>query len=400
MRPCTTAILALLIATARVPCLAQNDTCSPRLDAFPVTNSSPADRRAHDIAKNSKRAQENFQSLTNLVNQYLKDKREPSGQIIGWKTDVCHLLEGPEFTVIKDKFEKPEDETKIVADLQKEELIGSAVRSIIPKHEPMSFAAAPGSIWRQHHTYPSGLLQHTLTNLSNALALACAYEPFTQIEAETCRQAELKQFRTIDPNVLVASVIWHDAAKTITIAWKEDGTASPSELPEELPEIAGTSAHHIWAVTEALYRGYPPKFIVALASAHSPAHDREWQLDHLIRYLRAAVIMSGKDLKDAGLRREGQTYFLEERPSIEGFLNHLSDHDYVLSEVALSKTTEVVRDALRLKTTWCAGDSADWKVDRVLAHFGESLYPLLLTEGPMGVEKEITTFVSQDTCGK
>jgi hypothetical protein len=160
-----------------------------------------------------------------------------------------------------------------------------------------------------HHTYPGGLVDHTLFNLRSGLALAADYAHTYGIQ--------------LDEDLVRAAAIRHDAAKTWTIRWNDDGTLAREG------QIAGTGAHHILGVAEMLARGWPARAVVSLASAHSPPHPGD-ELAALLRYLRAAAIIAGKTYAEAGLSEDGKS--LAEPAPIEAFVNHLSDHDYVLTE--------------------------------------------------------------------
>jgi hypothetical protein len=355
---------ALILGASRCVCYSQPDPCKdqPRKPEADMT-STKYDKLPEAMARASPWTEPNLKYLRAQIATLPPD----------FAKDLLEMIDKPTFHVVEDRKGKDEEKAKILRELKEQGLVCKDVEGIFPSHEPMSFVAAPGSIWRQHHTYPGGLLLHTRTNLESALDLVGNH---------------LQYAGGIDRQTLIASVIWHDSAKTMTIGWNEDGTASRSEGPT----IASTGAHHIWAIAEAVYRGYKSRFIVALASAHSPAHGVNGgkELDVLIGYLRAAAVLAGKEPHDAGLRKEGPIYRLEEPAFVEGFLNHLSDHDYVLSEVALEAVTDVARDVLRRNQSWCPGESKDLKMDRVFAYFGEGLYAVLLNSGPPGVEKSIT----------
>ena len=139
------------------------------------------------------------------------------------------------------------------------------------------------------------------------------------------------------------------------IEWNADGTATPDE-----GQIAGTGSHHILGVAEALMRDLPPDFVVVLASAHQPAHPGT-ELHELIGYLQAAAIIAGKSYRAAGLTEDG-THLAGPAP-LESYLHHLSDHDWVASEVSFKEA------AGALKLTFPEMDP--WKQDELLSRYGD-----------------------------
>jgi hypothetical protein len=169
--------------------------------------------------------------------------------------------------------------------------------------------------------------------------------------------------------------IWHDSAKAMTVAWQDDGSASRSEGSP----IAGTGAHHIWGVAEAVYRGMDPRFVVILASAHNPAHGPEKA--ELLKYLRAASIIAGKPYAAAGLNEDGTD--LANPCPLEGYLDHLSDHDYVAGEVSMA----VMRNLLDKNLRNFDGSAPDfWAEDALLAGRGDlNLYQAYLAGGEAAI---------------
>jgi hypothetical protein len=248
-----------------------------------------------------------------LVQTHFKDLLKEAGKIKDKKMreDALAILNHPELRVVKDRrpFEADVKKTLVAAKLIDEK------SEVFPQTDSMPFMAAPGSSWRLHHCYPGGLVFHTLTNLKSALALAKTYH-------------EVYGFQ-LDLDALRLAPIWHDYAKTMTIQWNEDGTTNSDE-----GTIAGTGRHHILGIAEAIYRNYPPGFVVILASAHSPATPHQG-LEQLIGYLKAAAIIAGKPFDQAGLNPAGDA--LAFPAPIESFVHHLSDHDWVVTQVSQEK---------------------------------------------------------------
>lgn len=179
---------------------------------------------------------------------------------------------------------------------------------------PQPFWAAPGSGEGSHHAYPGGLAMHESLNAAVALGFAASYD------------AHYFGGRpTVSRDTAIAAALYHDVMKTVVFAWNYDGT-----LLDELT-IAGTGAHHVLSGAEAIAGGRDPRFVTTLLSAHgAPSLGDEAKVT---AWCRAAAIVAGVDPVDYGLlRRAGSDYVLAAEPApLEAFVNHLSDHDYVLS---------------------------------------------------------------------
>jgi hypothetical protein len=305
-----------------------------------------AETTAKNIAESSQRVRANYQALIREANLI----KNPS-----YRQAALEILDRPRFSVIEGR--KAHD-SEITAQLIQEGLYAPTVNppALFPIHDPMDFIAAPASFWSQHHTYPGGLVDHTLTNLRIGLGIERSW-------------SKDYGFGTLDLDLIRLAVIWHDSAKTMTIAWNDDGTASPSEGDP----IANTGAHHIWGVAEALYRNMSPRFVVTLASAHNSALPPDKL--QLLGYLRAGAIIAGKPYSAAGLANDG-TDLVEPAP-LESFLHHLSDHDFVAAQVSLP----FIRAKLD-KLTSKKGIPDYWAEDRIFSDHGDiQLYQLFLVEG-------------------
>lgn len=251
------------------------------------------------------------------------------------------FLVRPEFRVLA---RRGNDEAAVVAALKSAGLLESSVEKIFPAAPAMDFVAAPGSVWRGHHSYPGGLVDHTLFNLRAGLALAAVYRRNYGITPD-------------DDSIRIAALM-HDMGKTETLRWNADGSVPAAET-----QVAGTGLHHILAVSEAIERGWPPALVVCVASAHSPAHPGP-ELDNLLGYLRAAVIITGTADSAAGLSADGKA--LAAPAPLEAFITHLDDHDFVLTETSM-RAAEASMSAL--------GITDNWKRDEFLAaHSDLALY--------------------------
>jgi hypothetical protein len=191
------------------------------------------------------------------------------------------------------------------------------------------FWAAPGSGEGSHHDYPGGLALHESFNASIATGIAAQYD------------AHYFGGRpTVSRDAVIAAALYHDVMKTIVFGWNDDGTVF-----DEL-QIAGTGGHHVLSAAEAIARGHDPTFVTTLLAAHAaPSLGDEAKV---VAWCRAAAIVAGVDAIAYGLvKREGSAYALAaDPPPLEAFVNHLSDHDYVVSVHAM----HVV--AARLQQRW------------------------------------------------
>ncbi len=210
------------------------------------------------------------------------------------------------------------------------------VRGIFPPGtEPASplaiqpFWAAPGSPEGSHHAYPGGLAMHESFNATVAEAFASAYD-----------RHYFGGRPTVSRDTAIAAALYHDAMKTVVFGWNDDGT------PFDELTIAGTGGHHVLSGAEALARGHDARFVTTLLSAHAaPSLGDEAKVT---AWCRAAAIVANVDPVAYGLVTPAGTGFaLGADPApLEAFVNHLSDHDYVLSVHAM----HVV--APRLQARW------------------------------------------------
>lgn len=266
---------------------------------------SPAERAA-GLAGSSARVSEAMEYLQEWANTVGDDKireetlavlREPwLGALARWKGREKELRDA----------------------LKKEGFVDDAFApppNVFGTRAPQGFASAPGGPYEGgHHAHPGGLAVHTQVNLFIAQQYESAYTRFYGAEG-------------IEADVLIAGTIWHDVGKPSVFQWKEDG----STLGEA--RIAGTGAHHVYGIAEAIHRGMPPLLVLAIAAAHSPADDNG--MAALDGYLRAAEIVAGKP--------SGVTAALKRR--LEPFLNHFADGDWRYTGMAQAR----VVDALRAK---------------------------------------------------
>ena len=197
-----------------------------------------------------------------------------------------------------------------------------------PARAPQSFLSAPGGVTGGHHSYPGGLAEHTAFNLQAALDLEANY-----------RKRYGLADRDLDHDLIVAAPILHDLMKAWCLQWRADGT----EL--EQATIAATASHHIFILAEGIHRGLSPELLVAVAAAHESPHLGE---EKVANFLRAAALLAGADPAERKLVASGcrDGCKLLRVASIEAAINHLADHDYVISEPAEQRVLEALDSAL------------------------------------------------------
>ena len=291
-----------------------------------------ADERAAELALAQPRVQRQLAALREEVGKIASMER---------RDELLGMLDRPSFQVLA---KRRYDEWAVLARLKREGLIAESAKSLLPQEPPMKFAAAPGSVWRGHHSYPGGLIDHELFNLRAGVALSGAYYQTYGLR--------------LDEDLLRSVAVMHDLAKTATLHWKEDGS-----LPAAEPTVAGTPLHHILGVAEALLRGWPAPWVVALASCHSPPHPGP-ELTALIGYLRAGAIIAGMPYERAGLDALGRA--LARPAPIEAFVSHVDDHDFVLTETSISAVEKSLPQSQAR-----AGGPDHWSRDAALAKDGD-----------------------------
>jgi hypothetical protein len=186
------------------------------------------------------------------------------------------------------------------------------------------FWSAPGSDTNGHHSYPGGLCVHELFNARMATQFAQNYNHLYFDNA-----------RAVSGDIAVAAAFYHDIMKAIVFQYRDDGT-----FLDEV-QIGATGAHHCLSGAEAIARGMDANFVIVLLSAHAaPSLGDEARV---VTWARAAARIAGVDPVAYGLvKKAGDGYALARPAPIEAFVNHLSDHDYVLSIAA----AQAVRPAL------------------------------------------------------
>lgn len=183
------------------------------------------------------------------------------------------------------------------------------------------FKTAPGSGYGSHHPYPGGLATHVNSNM--------------HITKYICQTYEEVFFYSVHRDIAIAGQALHDISKPFVFQWQEDG----SSLKEYT--IAGQGAHHVIALAEVIYRGFPPDEVVAQACAHGAPTSAKDEAD-VVGWLKAAALMAGKDPVSYGLLNSAGTG-LPSPHHQEGYIVHLGDHDWVLSSPAAQKTVTLLK---------------------------------------------------------
>ena len=203
-------------------------------------------------------------------------------------------------------------------------------------HEaPQAFWSAPGSTYAGHHSFPGGLVMHTQTNAAVAAEWVDIYDQ---------RYGLVSESGAIDRSIALAAPLWHDVHKVTVFQWNDDG----SELVEQA--IADTGGHHPLSGAEAIVRGMPADFVVALLGAHDPPQSGT-SLYRLINYVRAAAIIARVDPVKAGLLQSWDNPMApaglgltQTPPRIEAHINNLSDHDFIFSGDSAALAIQTLRN--------------------------------------------------------
>lgn len=180
------------------------------------------------------------------------------------------------------------------------------------KKNPQEFISAPGSGYASHHAYPGGLSTHVAANISISEGIVNTYK--------------LIFGYTVNNDIVLSAQALHDLAKPWVFQWNNDGTC----LKEYT--IAGTGAHHILGLVEAIYRNMPAEEIIAQACAHNhPGSDKDE--NDVVNWLKSAAIIAQKNPIQYGLLdKSGDKLPIPQHQ--EGYIVHLGDHDWVLSGIA------------------------------------------------------------------
>lgn len=113
----------------------------------------------------------------------------------------------------------------------------------------MSIEETPASRFH-HHSYPGGLLEHTLSTINIAMAI--------------CDSVEKIYGGRVNRDLVIGGVLLHDIFKPLTYERKENGTYRNSPLGERVD-------HLTLAASELIRRGFPLDLIHIVAASHGQA---------------------------------------------------------------------------------------------------------------------------------
>jgi hypothetical protein len=254
---------------------------------------------------------------------------------------------------------------------------------VLDAHEaPQAFWSAPGAGYAGHHPFPGGLMYHEWVNTLVAQQWLNAYDAAYGLVSDS---------KALDVSITLAAPLWHDIHKVTVFQWMPDG----SLLPEQ--PIADTGGHHPLSGAEAIVRGLPNDFVVALLSAHDPpstarSNPNQTGLQRLVNYIRAAAIIARVDPVATGLLRRtdtGELVLAQVPPRAEGHINHLSDHDFIFSGDSASLLISSLRQLAPRYGIDPAADPPRFNLFRnlVLAQAPDMLlYGVLQAEGMGGLQ--------------
>ena len=235
------------------------------------------------------------------------------------RADVLDLLQNPVPQYAR-KYPTPESRTALRDALARDGFVkaDAPVSGIFPPGTEAGrvvqpFWSAPGSDLNSHHSYPGGLLVHELFNSTMAANFEHTYDALY-----------FDDRKNVNRDVVIAAALYHDIMKTVVFQFNADGTLLP-EL-----SIGDTGGHHCLSGAEAIVRGHDARFVTVLLSAHAAPSLGDEQ--KVVTWCRAATLIAGVDPVGYGLvKNTADGYALGALPPIEAFVNHLSDHDYVLT---------------------------------------------------------------------
>jgi hypothetical protein len=191
----------------------------------------------------------------------------------------------------------------------------------------------------------------------------------------------------------IAAPLWHDVAKPLVLQWKEDSSLIKEQT------IADAGAHHTIGGAEAIARGLSPRFVLAMLSAHDyPAADTAVRV---VNYARAAAIIARVDPVAFGLVQadgKGGYKLNPENMSIDAFIDHLSDHDWVFSGVTapvmIAELKTLAKEKYGIDAEADAPKFNDFR-NRVFAALSDiRLYNILVAGGHSAVAEAVSAAVA------
>jgi len=352
------------VAFAAAGSAVRADAVAPIALPDPPTGMTAANARAAAIAASSPFVAATYARIHALANSIVDPEL---------RANVAELLADPKPTFAA-RYPTDESRRALLDICVSAGYVGAAapLATIFPPNTdgnraPQPFWSAAGSYNGSHHAYPGGLAVHENFNATMATEFASTYD--TVYFGGT---------QAIDRDVAIGAALYHDVMKTIVFQWNDDGTLFPEG------NIGDTGAHHVLSGAEAISRGRSPRFVIALLSAHAaPSLGDEAKV---VTWCRAAALIAGVDPITYGLLRHDGTglRLAPDFVPIEAFVNHLSDHDYVLSVHAMHAVLPEL-----------ARHGADrWYSNDVLAKRSAiALYGILSTGGRPAFDREVEAAV-------
>ena len=351
---------------------------------LPAVQGTPTagNARAMEIAQKSALARGSFDYLMALANQMQDSKlRQATLDMLANPAATYQLLSPTQ----ADK-EKVMQELTAAGLLPKETTLEGVFPGVAdPKNAPQAFWSAPGSGYSGHHSYPAGLASHVAYN---ALIADQMFKTYETVYSKTLGAQPMP----MSWDTAVGSEIWHDVAKPFVLQWTDDNSLTKEQ------QIAGTGAHHTLGGAEAIVRGMPPLFVLAMLSAHDyPASD---SYKKVVDYARAAATIARVDPVDYGLvQPDGKGGFKlnPEVMPIEAFISHLSDHDWVFSGASagtmIAELKSIAQDKYGIDPEKEPAKFNDFR-NRVFAALSDiRLYNILMAGGRSAVVNAIAPVV-------
>ena len=295
---------------AAAPILCHPELAEGRELAAIPSGMTAANARAAQIARGSVFVQRQYAAVFKLIESMADAKL---------RANVLDLIENP-IPRYAARYNTPESRQALRDALAEEGFVkaDAPVSGIFPpgtekQRVVQPFWSAPGSDLNSHHSYPGGLLVHELFNSTMAANFEHTYDAIY-----------FQGGKRVNRDVVIAAALYHDIMKTVVFQFNEDGS-----LLEEL-SIGETGGHHCLSGAEAIVRGHDARFVTVLLSAHAAPSLGDEQ--KVVTWCRAAAMIAGVDPIEYGLvKKTADGYALAQIPPVETFVNHLSDHDYVLT---------------------------------------------------------------------
>jgi 23S rRNA maturation-related 3'-5' exoribonuclease YhaM len=191
--------------------------------------------------------------------QLIISRIESLDQYRSLKTEILDLLQYPCLKVLKQCHPKMTEQLYQAGFIANPAEFQNYLIEVIKGDQPKSFRTAPGSRMTDHHSYPGGLVYHTAVDIEMALSMADVYQRIYNIN--------------LDRERLIVALALHDIAKAVIFPWNQWG-----EYPGEI-KVAETEGHHIFSISEAIYRDFPLPVIQArpFVTTESSPLKKGWQ---------------------------------------------------------------------------------------------------------------------------